>query len=70
MVAIHSQVLGIWVVPEELAIDIYPGSMVCFSQSILDRAAEWYMGEFAGLDCELGFYSLEESAGFEVLNIK
>ena len=70
MVAVYSQNLRIRVVPEELSIDADPSSVVCFSDKVLEFAAEWDVGEFIGRYGELSFGAAEEPTGFEVLNIQ
>jgi hypothetical protein len=58
-VAVDSQICWICVVPEELAIDVHPSSVVGFSEEVYDGMAEGGMGEFAGFHCKLGFRSSE-----------
>jgi hypothetical protein len=40
MVVIHSQTLGIGVIPEQLAVDAHPRSVVGFPQEVEDFTAE------------------------------
>ena len=40
MVAVYSQNMRICVVPEELSVNADPSSVVCFSENVLEFAAE------------------------------